>query len=243
MRHLAVALLAALLAGCPSPTAGIYPYPGALSSPAATGLAGLIGSAGSSTDDAVRNTLVRPTALTFPTRIAVIAYNYNSALKPEDRQAAMNTLRDQLLGSKLVREVFQVPESLASSASTLDGMRGLAARFQSDVLLVLSGSGGVKAADATAPTSFFDTFSSKATYAGSATIEGLAVDVVTGIFIGSFKTAGASDPKQVDTGNAATFAGAVYPLAQTAETKALASANTRLIDALTALKTANEAAH
>ena len=70
-------------------------------------------------------------------------------------------------------------------------------------------------------------------------VEGLALDVATGIFLSSFNAAGASDATQVDLNSG--FDAATYPLDLKAETTALEGAKQKLVDAFNGLKAANGA--
>jgi hypothetical protein len=225
-------LAATALAGCPqSPTQSLSgPY--AQTAPAGA-LGGLIGDSATPEDAAVRDTLLKPTKVLFPARVGLLFYGYTTALKAEDQAALIGTVRQELVDTGLVKSALQVPQALVGGSPNLSALRKLAARFQVDVLLLLSGQAGVQYADAQ-PTSFFDSFGSKAWFEARASVDGLAVDVASGLFFTSFKAAGSAGPVQTD--RSAGFDAATYPLAKQAETKALEGAKDRLVEALKAVK-------
>ena len=239
-KPLLAALTLASLAACASPAATsgglIANNAGGVVS---NGLGSLIAqNTVSPEEQALRDTLVRPNAVTFPTRLGILFYHYDSNLKLEDQQALMAQVRSELQATGLVKTAFQLPQALVGNNASLADLRTLAARFQVDVLLLLSGSGDV-VTDDPLTSSFWDQFANKGWYAGRATVEGLALDVATGIFLSSFNAAGASDATQVDLNSG--FDAATYPLDLKAETTALEGAKQKLVDAFNGLKAANGA--
>ncbi|MDB5098523.1 MAG: hypothetical protein JWM80_2944 [Cyanobacteria bacterium RYN_339] len=232
-RYFLPVLAAAALAGCPSAPSQSVGYAGANAPSPSGALGGLIGDSASPEDAAVRDTLLKPTKVAFPTRVGMLFYGYTSALKAEDQAALLATVRSELVATGLVKTALQIPQALVGGSPNLASLRKLAARFQVDVLLLLSGQSGVQLSDAQ-PTSFFDSFGNKAWFEGRASVDGLAVDVSTGLFFTSFKAAGQNGPVQAD--RSVGFDASTYPLAKQAETAALQGAKQRLVEALTALK-------
>jgi hypothetical protein len=223
--------IAALLAGCSSPapmTAGMVSNSGPM------GGGALISDTASPEDSMVRDTLVRPVSLKFPVRLGVLCYGFNSTLKAEDQTAGLNKVRDQLIAAGQAKSAVVIPATLLESQPSLSSLRKLAARFQVDVLLVLSGSSSLQMAD-NQPTSFWDSFGNKGWYEGRSALQGLVVDIATGLFIGSFQAAGQDGPVQADRTSA--FQTTTYPLVQNAEARALDVVRQRLADALNAVKT------
>jgi hypothetical protein len=239
--YLAIASLLTLLSltGCPSATPSSPSY-GSATQPSAssTGLGGLIRDTGVTPEEqALRDTLVQAPALKFPARLGILFYGYQTSLKAEDKQVLLAKVRDELVATGLVRSAFQIPETLLSATPSLSTLRSLAAHFQVDVVLLLSGQGGLQLADAQPTGGFFDAFSNKAWYEGRASVDGLAIDVATGLFIGSFKAAGQDGPQRIDRDTG--FETASYPMRLKAETIAIENAKQRLIDSLSALRGAH----
>jgi len=243
LRRLALLALPLALAACPaSPASTGVPYFGASAAPH-EGLSGLVsGSVITKDEKELRDIQQRTTALAFPVKVGVLFFEYRSELKAEDRQAALDDARTQLLATGNVRDVFPVPGTFLTGRESLDDLRKLAARFQADVLLVVSGETDFGPADAQDPTGFWDMFGTpKTKYEARMSLTGLGLDVFAGTFMTPLAAAKKAGPVALDRGTDL-YTAERYKLLRQAELEAFASLREQLAAGLAAKKAALAAA-
>lgn len=237
----ALLLLPLLLSACPaaSPT-GTTPAPGAFGS-ARGGLSDIVaGNVITREEQELRDIQTRQTALTFPVKIGVLFFEYDSALKVEDRQAAIDAARTELIKTGHVREVFQIPSNFLRGGESLDGLRKVAARFQADVLLIVSGDASFQRAD-DQTFGFWDMFSNKAKYEARMAMSGLGLDVYAGTFMTPLQVATVAGPATIEPADA-NFAAERYKLQKQAESEAFGKLREQLATGLGVKRAEIEAA-
>lgn len=248
MRRLAVPLalfaLPVTLAGCPAASPS-GTSPGYFGSPEAAkgGLSGLVsGSVITKDEQELRDIQQRDTAMAFPVKIGVLFFEYRSELKAEDRQAAIDDARAQLLATGHVRDVFPVPGTFLTGRESLDDLRKLAARFQADVLLIVSGQNAFEVADdQSAAQAASNWFTTKTSYEARMTLTGLGLDVFAGTFMTPLTVAKKAGPVALDRSDAS-FAGERYKLARQAELDAFVALREQLAAGLAAKRASVQAA-
>lgn len=241
-RALALTLLPILLAGCPAaaPT-GVPGMAGGSFGSARGGLSDIVaGSVVTREEQELRDIQTRQTALAFPVKIGVLFFEYDSALKAEDRQAALDDARTKLIETGHVREVFQIPSNFLRGGESLDALRKIAARFQADVLLIVSGDASFQRAD-TQNNAFWDIFSNTTNYEARMALSGLGLDVYAGTFMTPLAVATKAGPAALEPG-AANFSAERYKLERQAETEAFAQLRAQLAAGLAAKRAEIEAA-
>lgn len=229
-----LAVIGLLMAGCSSPAPNAtMPYPAP--TPRAGGsLGNLVGDALTQEESDLRAIQKRPQEIAFPVKVGVLFYDYQTALKPEDQQALMDAVSKDLVASGLVRDTFQIPTSMLRGGDTIDSIRKLAARFQVDALLIVSGSQTFQRADAQ-PLGFWDSFTNRAYYEARSNVTAIAMNVYTGTFLSPFQVVGKDGPTLLDA-DASDYAASVYAMRQRAETSAFTQLKASFIDSLTKLK-------
>lgn len=241
-RALSLSLAAALLAGCPAATAPTPPtMGGGAFGSGRGGLSDIVsGNVITQEEQELRDIQTRETALTFPVKIGVLFFEYESALKAEDRQAAVDDARVKLIESGHVREVFQIPSNFLRGGESLDGLRKVAARFQADVLLIVSGDASFGRSD-DQTFGFWDIFSNKANYEARMAMSGLGLDVYAGTFMTPLQVATKAGPVALEPADAG-FSAAAYKLQQQAESEAFAKLREQLATGLGVKRAEIEAA-
>lgn len=169
----------------------------------------------------------------FPARVGVLFYGYTPQLKAEDQQAVMDTVSTQVQSGGQVKSLVLLPASLTRPGDSLDTLRQLAANFQVDVLVLVSGSDSLDRASAQ-PLGFFDQFTSKAYMENRTVLQGLAVDVLSGQFLDPLQAVGKSGPTLLDAGDPSSYDAGTYTLAKDSETAALTELASKLKDVLEA---------
>lgn len=238
---LALTLAPLALTGCPAsaPTAAM-PGTGSFGS-ARGGLSDIVaGNVITKEEQELRDIQTRETALTFPVKIGVLFFEYQSELKAEDRQAALDDARTELIKAGNVREVFQIPSKFLRGGESLDGLRKVAARFQADVLLIVSGDADFQRAD-DQTFGFWDIFSNKANYEARMAMSGLGLDVYAGTFMTPLQVATKAGPTTLEPADA-NFPAERYKLAKQAELDAFAKLRAQLATGLAAKRAELDAA-
>lgn len=229
------------LVGCPASMSPTSPHFGGASAPDDEGgLSGLVsGSVITKDEQVLRDIQQRPTALAFPVKIGVLFFEYNSELKAEDRQKALDDARAQLIATGNVRNVFPVPGTFLNGSESLDDLRKLAARFQADVLLIVSGQSAFERADAQDPTNFWsDLFGApKVKYEARMTLTSVGLDVFSGTFMNPVTVAKKSGTVALDRAQA-DYASERYKLTSQAELDAFVSLREQLAAGLAAKRAA-----
>ncbi len=238
--------LAFMLSACSSPkfydigvpTGARFPAPSA----APGGLAGLVGSSNvvSQEEAELRDLQKRPTAIAFPARVGVLFYEYQDPLKKEDHQVVLDQLGADMVAGGLVTNVAQLPSNLARQGDSLEALRKLAARFQVDVLLLVSGGQSFDRADSQPATGIFN-FGSQTAFEARSTLTGLAVGVYSGTFLTPYEVVGKAGPETLDP-NAGSFGADQYRLRKAAHEIALKRLKDDFVAGLGRTKAAQDAA-
>ncbi|MBF2055531.1 MAG: hypothetical protein IGS03_18935 [Candidatus Sericytochromatia bacterium] len=139
--------------------------------------------------------------LDFPIKLGVLFYQQGSQLDRSDREAAFKALQDHLTQSGIVAETVQLPESLVRGSVNLEVLRNLGARFQTDVLVLVTGSHSFARAR-NQNLSFLDSFSDKAYFESEVQFEAIALDIYTGTFLTPFSVAIKGEPALLDRASA-----------------------------------------
>lgn len=233
------ALTAALLAACgPAPNSMSMPshaYPMTTATPAPQGLAALLtGQVVSSEEQQLRDIKNRQILLEFPLKVGVVFYNLDTRLEAADLKVQFDELRSELKNSGQVRETIQIPQTLVGYAVTADDLRKLGARFQCDVVVLVTGSHSFDRAR-TQNLSFFDSFSEKARYESKVKLDALALEVYTGTLLSPFDAAVSGSPTLLDRG-AADFNTQSYSYQKETEAKAWQNLRGEALERLNQLK-------
>ena len=233
-RAVALALLPFALAGCPSATNPAAPTGSASPGSFGSGRGGLsdivAGSVVTREEQELRDIQTRQTALAFPVKIGVLFFDYRSGLKAEDRQASIDDARAKLVETGHVREVFQIPSSFLAGNESLDGLRKVAARFQADVLLIVSGDAAFGRSDDQS-FGFWDVFNQKSNFEARMSMSGLGLDVFAGTFMTPLQVATKAGPATLDPADA-NFQAESYRLQKQAESDAFAKLREQLATGL-----------
>lgn len=240
--RLAPLALAFVLAACSSPIASMPGMTTRAPSPSAGGLAGLVGESSvvSAEEAELRDLQRRPTAIAFPSKVGVLFYQYNDPLKKEDHQALLDNLAKEMVATGLVSTVAPIPSNLVRPGDSLDALRKLAARFQVDVLLLVSGSQTFDRADEQPAAGIFN-FGSQTSYEARSTLTGLAVGVYSGTFLTPYEVVGKNGPETLDP-NAGTFGADQYRIRKAAHEAALKRLKDDFMAGLGRTKAAQDAA-
>lgn len=174
-----------------------YPSPEATSAPMGSELAQLVSENISPEEARLRDVLGRDLQLKFPLKVGIINYSFRSQLDLADQQALFDKVKTKWEDSELIREVVRIPDSLTHSGASVETIRQLAARFQTDIIILLAGEHSFEQAKSQ-PLNFFDTFGENRYYESSVKLEALVFDVFTGTFLSPFSDAQKSDPVKLD---------------------------------------------
>lgn len=153
-------------------------------------------------EEDVRTLLTRPIRMKFPIRVGVIPYQFYSSLDSEKKQKLFQENKSELENSDLVKEVIQMPQALIPNQPSMDTFRQLGARFQVDVVLIMTGENRFeKARNKDIP--FFESFTNQAYWKSEAQIETLTLDTFSGLFLTPVKSIAKQqsellDPTQID---------------------------------------------
>ena len=233
------ALTAGMMAACgPAPNSMpsmSYPYPSASGTPSPQGLAALLtGQVVSSEEAQLRDIKSRQILLDFPVKVGFVYYNLDTRLEAADLKAQFDEVKSEFKNSGQVRETIQIPNTLVSGSVTIEELRKLGARFQCDIIVLLTGSHSFERAKSQ-NLSFFDSFSEKANYESKVKLDAIALDVFTGTLLSPFDAAVSGQPVLLDRA-AADFADKSYKYQQETEAKAWLSLRTEALERLNQLK-------
>lgn len=237
--------LAFLLAACSGPSATVPGMAGPMPTRPSAGPGGLAGLVGNSSvisqeEAELRDLQRRPTAIAFPARVGVLFYEYNDPLKKEDHQAIVEAIGKEMVATGLVTTVAQIPNNVVRPGDSLEALRKLAARFQVDVLLLVSGQQGFVRADEQPATGLFS-FGNLTAYEARSTLTGLAVGVYSGTFLTPYEVVGKAGPETLDP-NAGAFAADQYRLRKAAHEQSLRRLKDDFVAGLGRTKAAQDAA-
>jgi hypothetical protein len=148
-------------------------------------------------------------------------------------------LGGELVKSGMVGAISQIPNSLVNRGEGIEAIRTLAARFQVDVVLMVSGSN--QATTAAEQTESWFNFSNATSYESRATLSGLALGVYSGTFLAPFQVVGKAGPIVVDPADPGASA-QIYALRKQAQLYALDALKGQFLAGLTQLKATQDAA-
>lgn len=215
--------------------APMTPYPKASPSAAPGSLADLLtGTVVNEAEQQLRDTLQRQIVLDFPIRLGVLFYQYSSQLDHSDREAAFKALQNHLNQADLISETVQLPDSLIRGGSSLESLRNLGARFQTDVLVLVTGAHRFERSRKQ-NLSFFDSFSDNAYYESEVQIEALALDIFTGTFLTPFSVAVKGESVLLDRA-ASDYAEQIYSYQKQVELQAWQHLQQEALERLQVLK-------
>lgn len=222
----------------PSPSSVIYPEPyatpSALSS-VSEGLASLLtGQVINEQEQQLRDNLQRQIVLDFPIRVGVVYYQLNSRLDKVDQEAIFNQARETFAASGIVKETLLIPQSFVGSAQSFEGLRTLGSRFQTDVLVIVTGN-HTFGPSRQQQVGFFDSFSNTSGYEGQVSLEAIALDVYTGTLLKPFEVSAKGERILLDD-QSSNFQDKSYAYQKAVEDKAWASLQTQVADGLKQLK-------
>ncbi|PKL75824.1 MAG: hypothetical protein CVV27_13430, partial [Candidatus Melainabacteria bacterium HGW-Melainabacteria-1] len=221
----------ALLSACTtiSPNVSSPSDYGAAPRPEASGgLASLLtGQVVSADEQQLRDIQKRQILLDFPVKVGVVFYNLNTRLEATDIETRFDAVSTAFKDSGLVRETLRMPSTLISSSVTIEELRRLGARFQTDIVVLVTGTHQFQKAKSQ-NLSFFDSFSDKAYFDSEVKFEAIALDVFTGILLSPFDAAAKASSVLLDQG-AADYSNQAYQYQLRTETQAWEALQTEAI--------------
>lgn len=236
-----LALLTALLCinACgPTPSSVDYPAPYAEPSAMPTasgGLASLLtGQVVNEQEQQLRDNLQRQIILDFPIRVGVVYYQLNSRLDKVDQEAIFNQARETFAASGVVKETLLIPQSFVGGSQSLESLRTLGSRFQTDVLLIVTGN-HTFAPSRQQQGGFFESFSNTTTYEGQVSLEAIALDVYTGTLLKPFEASARGESIALDN-QASDFQDKSYAYQKAVEDQAWVALQSQVVDGLKQLK-------
>jgi hypothetical protein len=235
-------LLYTVLSACSvySPTSSSFPTVAPSAFPDKSALSTLIGESLVNKEELqLRDTLQRKIDVKFPLKVGVVYYSYASQLETQDQQAIFEEVKKSFQGSGLIRETFQIPSSLLGSNTTMDAVRQLGARFQADLVIIVSGS-HVFDRSKLQPLDFFDSFTDKAYYESRILVDAIALDIFSGTFMQPLRSVIQTPSKNFDRA-ASDFKAQTYSFRKDAESKLWVDLGSKFIDSLKNLKQEIEA--
>lgn len=240
-KYLPLLLISGLLTGLSACTSGystsIAPMaaPSAMPDSARSPLSSLLGESVISKEELqLRDTLKRKIDLKFPIRIGVIYYSYTSQLESQDQQKIFEQIQANFKDSGLIRETFQIPSTLLGSGANIDTLRQLGARFQADIVVIVSGSHQFERAKSQT-LSFLDSFTDKTYYESTVTIDAIGLDIFSGTFLSPLRSVLKTTPQVLDR-SAPDFSSSSYTLKKEAEATVWKDMGTKFLESLKALK-------
>ncbi len=235
------AALALSLAGCgPAPNStnsypGAYPTPSATGMPTGGGLANLLtGQVVNSQEQQLRDNLTRQIILDFPIRVGVVYYQLNSQLDKVDQESVFEAARETFENTDGVKETVLIPPSFSAGAQNFEALRTLGSRFQTDILLVITGSHQF-APSRQQQVGFLESFSNTVAYDSNITLEAIAIDVFTGTLLRPFEASARGERIRLDR-QQADFEDKAYAYQKEIEEKAWTDLQAEVVQGLEQLK-------
>jgi hypothetical protein len=223
----------------PNPSSVDYPAPYASPSAMPTeagGLASLLtGQVVNEQEQQLRDNLQRQIILDFPIRVGVVYYQLNSGLDKVDQEAIFNQARETFAASGVVKETLLIPQSFVGGAQNLEGLRTLGSRFQTDVLLIVTGN-HTFAPSRQQQGGFFESFSNTTAYEGQVSLEAIALDVYTGTLLKPFEASARGEKISLDN-QSRDFQDKSYAYQKAVEYQAWSALQAQVVDGLKQLKT------
>lgn len=194
----------------------------------------LTGQVVSSEEQQLRDIKTRQILLDFPIKIGVVFYNLQSRLEETDLTWQYEDVAKGLKASGLVKETLRIPNALISNAVTIEELRRLGARFQCDLLVLVTGSHTFETSR-NQNLSFLDSFSYKANYDSKIKFEAITLDVFTGTLLNPFDAVVQGGPFLLDRATP-DFGQQRYKVEKDTETKAWEQLKTEALTNLQQLK-------
>lgn len=237
---LTLSLALTTLAACSTPSpmsTSAYPMPSG--TPYATaapgGLASLLtGQVVTSEEAQLRDIQKRQILLDFPIKVGVVTYQLSSKLDATDLEASFDGVSKALKDAGTVRETILIPQTLVSGSVTVEELRRLGARFQCDIMVLVTGSHNF-AKSKSQTMGFFDSFSDKINYESSVKLEAIALDVYTGTLLSPFDAAAKGGPFTLDQ-SAADYSQQAYNKQKEVEAKAWTALGAEAVERMDQLK-------
>lgn len=171
-----------------------------------------------------------PPPLTFPARVRIVPYDYQTGLQQVDTLAQLDSLADAL--KKLpgvAKDASVLPEAYGESiGASFDGLMKLRTTARADAFVLVSGRSSFIEATSKG-VNFFEWLGRKSSWEAQVSLEALWIEAPSGRFLPSLQVAGKAGPEPVVADDRSTSGGA-YALRRTAEVQAFR----RLTDALVA---------
>lgn len=187
----------------------------------------------------LRDNLQREIVLDFPIRVGVVYYQLESSLDRVDQEALLEQLRDSFSASGVIKETLIIPQGFINGEQNLDTLRLLGSRFQTDVLLIVTGKHDF-APSRDQASGFFSSFSDAVAYESKVSLEALALDVFTGTLLKPFDVS-ASGERVTLSSEATDFQDRVYDYKKTVEQQAWWALEAQVLEGFKQLKTDVEA--
>lgn len=228
-----------MLAACgPAPTSASYPEPMAYPSAepsASSSLANLLtGQVVDSQEQQLRDNLQRQIVLDFPIRVGVVYYQLNSTLDKVDQDALLDRTRSAFAETDLIKETLLIPQSFVSGAQSIEALRTLGSRFQTDVLLIVTGQHDFSPSRQQSK-GFFESFSDTIAYESQVSLEAIALDVYTGTLLKPFESAAKGEPIRLSS-EAPDFHDRAYAYKKSVEEQAWLALQTQAVEGFQQLK-------
>ena len=237
-RSLSPLLLSSLLFLASCTSYGVSSTPGYATAPEAMpreGLADLLtGEVVNAQEQQLRDNLQREIVLDFPIRVGVVYYQLDSRLDKVDQAAVLTEAREALGASGAVKETLLIPESFVGNSQSFESLRTLGSRFQTDVLLIITGK-HTFSPSRQQNQGFFESFSDTVAYESQVSLEAIALDVYTGTLLKPFE-ASAKGERILLSSEAADFQDAAYAYQKSVETLAWKELQDQVVEGFTQLK-------
>jgi len=200
----------------------------------------LTGSVVTGEEQQLRDILKRQIVLDFPIKVGILFHRLNSKLDRSDHDAAFKSIQQQLEASGLVSEVVEMPEALlGNGGASLENLRRLGSRFQTDVLVLVSGSHQFQQAR-DQNLSFFDSFSDARYFESQVQFQAIALDIFTGTLLSPFRASHKGQPERFEP-SAGDFKAKTYAYQKTVENEVWQRFGAESLEHLKKLKSSVEA--
>lgn len=210
-------------------------YPSSAPSSGSAGLASLLtGQVINEQEQQLRDNLQRQIVLDFPIRVGVVYYQLNSRLDKVDQEAIFNQARETFATSGIVKETLLIPQSFVGSSQSLEEIRSLGSRFQTDVLIIVTGNNDFSPSRQQ-QVGFFDSFSNNTAYESQVSLEAIALDVYTGTLLKPFEASAKGERISFDD-QSRDFQDKSYAYQKAVENKAWTALQSQVVDGLRQLK-------
>lgn len=181
------------------------------------------------------------TPFTFPAKVRIIPYDYESGMNPTDVLAAFDGLAKDLMEAKdVVSEASVLPKSYGESVgSSFEALLALRGSTKADVFLLVSGRSRV-VEDREKFVWFWDKWANKGYFEALTSLDTLFIDAATGRFMPSLQAAAKAGPSFAGA-DASASESTGYILRTSVERKAFNNLGTALIQRLRSEKNSPQA--